>query len=177
MSKVKSMIAFMVPAPQKQMYLDLQKMIHEEYGGVPLTMAPHITMKIPFQRDPDELAEMFEGFRFPKFTIEHNQFYRLGDRIAYGGIIKSYQWCSLVSQVNKTLEAGGIKLKADDRDRVPHVTIAKSKGKGIYNLPAFIISKKLNAMHHNFGKIKVNNFTICKKTDKGWKKHANIILS
>lgn len=167
----------MIPGPQKQMYLDIQKRIFDEYGGVPLKMPPHITLKIPIQKDPEELNQIFSEFRFPKFTIERNQFYRFGDRVAYDGLIRSNEWIHFQNEINKALEEGGVTLKADDKDRVPHITIAKSKGKGIYNLPAYLITKKLNAEHHDFKPIKVSRFTICKKTEKGWKKHADIVLS
>ena len=174
---MKTMIAFMIPAPNKQKYIDIQKKIHEEFGGKPLTMAPHITLKVPCMLEPEAVTEMFKDFTHGNFVIERNQFYRFGDYVAYDGIIKNHLWNRLANHINTVLGANGVKLKADDRDRVPHITIAKAKGKGRYNLPAFQISQKLNTVHHDFKPIKVNNFTICKKTDNGWKKHANIILS
>ena len=173
---MKSMIAFMIPNPQKDMYFELQEKIFLEFGGKKLGMPPHITLKIPFNKDPEELAQMFDGFSSPKFTIERTKFYRFGEYVAYDAIGQSFEMNKLANSINNTLIDNGVTLRADDKDRTFHITVAKSKGRGMHNFPAYQVANKLNAMHHAFPPIKVNKFTICKKTDKGWRSHANITL-
>ena len=175
--KPKTMLAFFIPEPNRSIYKGIGKESVELYNGSkPLTMDPHITLKIPFQMHPEELAKIFDGFSFQPFEVLRSQFYRFGDTVVYDGLIKSQDWIKLANKINSTLEKSNIRLKIADIDRIPHITVAKSKGKGIKNLPAYPMLQRLNAKHFPFKPIKVKKFAVCEKTDKGWRSYADITL-